>query len=410
MKITWRLTLFSTFIVSVVILGMFFMLYENVKLSLMNSHRRHIIAVIRTYSRRGMFAGIRKIFLVVNGKVLSDPFSLTGKIPYKDGIYEYDGEYYIGVSLEVGDKKIFAASYVTTIVKGMQEVSHRLVLFAVAGIALSFFAAFTIANFSLSPLRRILRGIEGISASSLEKRLEVVGSGDELDTLAKEINRMLDRIERSYRAQERFVHDVSHELKNPLSSMKGFIGVLKKWGFDDEKIFHESTNEIEKSIDEMSSVVEELLMLSKEETTEEESVDVKSLVLEVLKDFHLRGSEREIEVEGEAVVRANPDYLKIIIRNLIDNALKYSEGRIWIKIKGCCLEVSDEGEGIPKEELDKIFDKFYRVDRSRDRRKGGHGIGLSLVKELAEKMKMRVEVESDLGKGSTFRVVWGEKS
>ena len=410
MKITWKLTLFSTFIVSLTTLSMVFVLYETMKKSLIDSHKRHVASIVRMYVRRGMYPGARKMLLIVNGKVLSDPFGIAGKIPYRDGVYEIDGDYYIGVSLRSESRTIFAASYVTPAIKGMQEVSRRLIFFAASGIALSFLASLLMVNFSLSPLRKILKAVKEIDISNLEKRLESSGSGDEFDELVREMNNMLNRIEKAYRAQERFVHDVSHELKNPLSSMKGFIGVLKRWGFSDRKLFDESISEIEKAIDEMSDMIENLLRFSKEEILEKSLVDLKEIALETAKELERKYHNRHVLVQGDARIYTNRDYLRIILRNLLDNALKYSNDDVKVNIKECCLEVVDRGEGIPKEEIDKIFEKFYRIDRSRDRRKEGHGIGLSLVKELSEKMGMRVEVESEPGKGSTFRITWGGRS
>ena len=409
-KITWKLTLFSTFVVSLITLSMVFILYETMKKSLIDSHRRHVASVVRMYIRRGMYPGVRKMLLVVNGRVLSDPFGIAGKIPYRDGVYEVEGEYYVGISLKNGIRKIFAATYATPAIRGIQTISRRLIFFATSGIALSFLASLVMVNFSLSPLRKILRDIKEIGASNLEKRLESSGSGDELDELVREINHMLDRIEKSYRAQERFVHDVSHELKNPLSSMKGFVGVLKRWGFDDKKLFDESISEMESSIDEMRDMIENLLRLSKEETLEKSLVDVREVATEIAKELSGKYPGRRVTIQGSARVRASRDYIKIILRNLVDNALKYSSDDVLINIKECCFEVVDRGEGIPEEEMDKIFDKFYRVDRSRDRRMEGHGIGLSLVKELSERMGMRVEVRSEPGRGSTFRVIWRERS
>ncbi len=410
MKITWKLTLFSTLIVSLVTLSMVFTLYETMKKSLIDSHKRHILSVVRVYARRGIYPGAKKLFLVFNGKVISDPFGISGKIPYRDGIYNVDGEYYIGVSVKIGLKEIFAASYATPAIRGIQAMSRKLISFSLLGIAASFFTSLVMANFFLSPLRKILKDIKSISASNLERRLESSRSGDEIDELVKELNSMLDRLERAYKAQERFVHDVSHELKNPLSSMKGFIGVLKRWGKKDEELFKESVDEIEKSIDEMRNIIDNLLNLSKESPFKKEKIDVRRIVMDVVRDLEKNYSGRRIEIVGNTKVMANSDYLKIILRNLIDNALKYSNDDVKIVIEKDCLKVIDKGEGIPKSEIDKIFDKFYRIDRSRDRRREGHGIGLSVVKELADKMGMKVEVESTLGKGSIFKLIWREKA
>ena len=406
MKISWRLTLLSTAVVSAIVISMFLAFYRVSREIFISSQRRHLFSMAKAYVERGFFPQ-KRFFLAVNEKVVRDPYGIGGRIPLKDGIYEVDGEYYIVASARIGGRRVTIASYATPIVKGFEEVSRRVLRFVVLGIALSFAASFLIANISLSPLRSILKKLKGISAEKLEERMEIRGSGDEIDELAKEINSMLDRIEKAYRAQERFVHDVSHELRNPLASMKGFLGILKRWGCRSEDIFEESLKELEGSVEEMEGIIENLLALSRMRRVEMEEVDLRKIAEETVEELSKKFPGRKIIVEGEAVVRAGREEMKMIIRNLLDNALKYTDGRVWVRLKEGCLEVADEGEGIPEGE--KVFEMFYRSDRSRDRRKEGHGIGLSLVKELAERMRMKVELETQAGRGSTFRVIWGDR-
>ena len=411
MKITWKLTLTSSLIVYLLITLTSMILLKSAESALLSAHKRHLLTSARFYRYPSPMVGIsrsgpRKFFVSVNGKVLNDPYGIEMKIPKEDGIHEIDGEYYLVMTVKRDERTIRLAENVTVLMEGLEKLKVRAMYLSFLGAGLSFVAAFLITNISLAPLRRILSELEKITPENLSARVVGSGSGDEIDDLAFKINSMLDRIERAYRSQERFVHDVSHELRSPLTSMKGFLGVLKKWGLEDEKIFKESIEEIEGSVHEMETLIENLLLLARSENLEMENVDLREIAEEVVENLLKEYPGRIVKIEGNSKILANPDSMKIIVRNLVENALKYTDGRIWIRLKEGCLEVIDEGEEIPEEIRDKIFEKFFRGDRSRDRRKKGFGIGLSLVKELAERMGMRVELESR--NGNTFRVVWGD--
>ncbi len=411
MKITWKLTLASSLIVYLLITLISTILLKSAESALLSAHRRHLLTSARFYRYPSPMMRIplpkpKRFYVSVNGRVISDPYGIGTKLPKEDGIHEIDGEYYLVMTIKRDERTLKLAENVTVLIEGLEKLKVRAMYLSLLGAGLSFVAAFLIANLSLSPLRRILSELERISPENLGERVSGSGSGDEIDDLALKINSMLDRIERAYRSQERFVHDVSHELRNPLTSMKGFLGVLKRWGLEDEKIFRESIEEIEGSVKEMEALIENLLVLARSENLEMERVNLRGIAEEVVENLLKEYPGREVNIEGNSEIVANLDSMKIIIRNLVENALKYTDGRVWIRLKDGCLEVTDEGEEIPEEIRDRIFEKFFRGDKSRDRRKKGFGIGLSLVKELSERMGMKVELESK--NGNTFRIVWGD--
>ena len=274
-----------------------------------------------------------------------------------------------------------------------------------------------ITNKVLSPIKEITMAARRISSENLSERLEI-RSSDELGELARTFNDMIERLERSFLRMKEFSADVSHELKTPLTALKGEIEValLRDRSKEEYKRILRSALE---EIDRLTRVVNDLLTLSKGEMgkllIEKERVKVEDVVVDVVSQIYGMMEEKNIEFsmdkKGEDVVLGDRNLLKQLFLNLIENAVKYNVegGRIKVCIDGSrdgwvSVKVEDTGVGIPKEEIPKIFEKFYRVDKSRSRKVGGAGLGLSIAKWIVEAHGGRIKVESDLGKGATFVV------
>ena len=407
---------------------MFFALYKTYERILIRSQEFHMVQIFKGFSERfgkpliGILPGgnrpsYKRFFIAVerNGEieVLNDPYGIEDKVKLRKGIQEIEGEHYLVMEINRGGERYYIVSNISPIITAFSSMKRLGILLSFLGISLSFVAGYVLSQFSLKPMRNLIRELRKIEARTLNMRLENPKSGDEMEELVYEINSMLDRIEEAYRSQERFVHDVSHELRNPLASLKGFIRILEKFGCGDEKLFEESISEIGGLVEEMVSMVENLLMLSRSDRSFEVSdVDVFSLVLDVVEKMRRVFPKREIRLEEHArpVLRTSPELFQIVVKNLVENALKYSpEGEpVVIRVMDCRIEVSDRGPGIPEDERERIFERFYRIDVSRDRRKKGHGLGLAIVKELSQRLGLRVALESEVGRGSTFKVVWKE--
>jgi len=219
--------------------------------------------------------------------------------------------------------------------------------------------------------------------------------------------------------RKEFVANVSHELRTPLTMIKGFVETLRDGASSDPVKGPEFLATIEKHVDQLTNLVSDLLELSRLESREglprRARVEVASTLTRVVEFMKPAAEKRrqslELSVNGRLPgVAGDPDYLERAVSNLVDNAIKYTPegGRIRVSAKAVgdevVIEVADSGIGIPPEDVSRIFERFYRVDKSRSREMGGTGLGLSIVKHVVQVHGGTVDVESAVGKGTTFRV------
>ena len=267
---------------------------------------------------------------------------------------------------------------------------------------------------ALSPVGRITRTAQNIELSSdLSRRVGYKGPMDEVGQLATTFDHMIEHLERDFKAQKHFIADASHDLRSPLTVLRGNLDLLKRNLSEGER--QESLKAMEGEVERMGRIVNDLLLLA-----EVESGQMKRRELVSLKEILLEGAARgqqlapntnivmgrleDLSVMGDAYM------LKRLLSNLIDNAIAYTPegGVITLSLyrdgDQALLEVADKGKGIAPEHLPHIFDRFYRVDQARSRIKGGSGLGLAIVKAIAEQHQGKVTVTSEPGKGSTFTV------
>ena len=228
-------------------------------------------------------------------------------------------------------------------------------------------------------------------------------------TLLKEFERM----------RTEFVANVSHELKTPLTSILGFVETLKEGGVDDAQNRMKFLQIIEMQSKKLHSLIEDLLLLSRVESSEEpfrpESVDVEKLLEKMREMFEPQLKEKKIQMQivpSAGTVRVQADAsLERALSNLIDNALKYNHanGRVTLQVtkegRQARLDVRDTGLGISSLDLTRVFERFYRADKSRSRETGGSGLGLAIAKHIVERHGGKIEVQSTLGQGSTFSIL-----
>ncbi len=229
------------------------------------------------------------------------------------------------------------------------------------------------------------------------------------------------RLKNLERIRRDFVSNVSHELKTPITSIKGYLETLKDGALDDPEDAHRFLDIIIKHTDRLSAIIEDLLSLSRIEQASEKtgitlvSGSVNDVVEAVAKSCEIRAEEKEIGLSVKCakglIAAINPTLLEQAVMNLVDNAVKYSEQGKAVEIEAqrvgteIAIRVIDQGCGISKEHLSRIFERFYRVDKARSRNKGGTGLGLAIAKHIAEAHRGRIEVESSLGVGSVFSIL-----
>jgi len=246
------------------------------------------------------------------------------------------------------------------------------------------------------PLKKLSAAVDEISGGNFDINVPVKRK-DELGDLAGSLNDMAANIKRSLRTKEQLLIDVSHELRSPLTRIKLGLEV----GSPKEKI-DEDVREMENMV---TSLLENYRVESEHSKPNIEKIDLVLLIKEVLGEYN--GNERiKLNISEKENVYLNTDYekLKLVLRNIIDNALKYSTEKVEIKIseqkENSIIYVIDKGTGIPEENLKYIFEPFYRSDPSRSRRTGGFGLGLSICKKIMETLGGSIEIKSKVNEGT----------
>jgi len=230
----------------------------------------------------------------------------------------------------------------------------------------------------------------------------------------QEIQKLMVR--ESYRRQ--FVGNVAHELKTPIFNIQGYIDTLLDGAIDDKEINRKFLERANKSVGRMIHIVEDLDQITKLEAgtidIEEEPVDIIEVIQDVVDQLELKAKKRNVNLVvkhqqmGRFLVQVDVEKIKQVLINLIVNAIKYGkEGgevicRTYSMGEQVLVEVADDGNGIPREHINKIFERFYRVDKSRDRDQGGSGLGLAIVKHIVEAHNQTINIRSTEGEGCTF--------
>ena len=265
---------------------------------------------------------------------------------------------------------------------------------------------------------QVLAGkLDEINATHLDRRLPVSGTQKELQTLARAINAMLDRINAAYRSQMRFVSDASHELRTPIAVIQGYANMLNRWGKDDPETRQEAIDAISAEAASMKELVEQLLFLARGDNesmhVEFEDFDLTAVAAEVLRETEMIDQTHQFSARWEENVTIHADIglIKQAMRILVDNSIKYTPagGHIRLGVEKrdgtARLTVQDEGQGIDAGSLPHIFERFYRTDQSRARQTGGTGLGLAIAKWIVDRHGGWFEVTSREGIGTRMTVV-----
>ncbi|MBO0781564.1 MAG: HAMP domain-containing histidine kinase [Ktedonobacteraceae bacterium] len=275
--------------------------------------------------------------------------------------------------------------------------------------------AYLLSGFALRPLRQMSETTRHIHSNTLHTRLARQGPRDEVRTLADTFDAMLERLEQSFDAQKRFVAAVSHELRTPLASLRANLEIVAT---DEETTMNDYRLMIatqERAISRLERLVADLLLLTaSEQPATLEQVALSPLAEEVMDDLQSMARERQValslDCQTDPVVMGDSLLLARVFSNLIENAICYNcpGGRAVITLTQChqqaVVSVVDTGIGIAADQQEVIFERFYRVDHSRSRHRGGAGLGLSLVSSIVRQHGGQVQVKSAPGHGSTFTV------
>lgn len=275
---------------------------------------------------------------------------------------------------------------------------------------------FWITGSALAPLRRMVATCRRVASGDLGERVNLPDRNDEVGQLAAAFDDMAERIEATFASQRRFTADAAHELRTPLTALGGSLEVLMRGSKDDPEAMNRLIQGMHREMLRLGRLAEQLLDMSRLEAPmamNYEDVHLAKFFEEFSSQAGHLASERSLVLEEgppDTKLHADPDTVKQALFNLTDNAAQHTSpgGKInlgWREKNGSVeVWVADDGEGIPPDDIAHIFEPFYRGDRSRSRRRGGTGLGLALVKNIAESHGGKVRVESEEGKGSRFTI------
>jgi signal transduction histidine kinase len=299
----------------------------------------------------------------------------------------------------------------------MDEVRAPMAGLAISAMIIMVLLMQTSMAWVLSLVDTLRRAADSIDAGQLGSRLPDGGTS-EISALAKSINRLIERLQRRSEAQARFVADASHELATPVAGIRGYTSILRAWGAEDPIVRDEAVDAIDRESRRMARLSGDLLNLLQADqglVLKTERFDVNALVRDRIAATASRWMDKDIdyvgpEDEDPLMMTGDPDRLEDVISILLDNASKYTPagGKVVASTKRrrdmVVVEIADTGQGIPAEEIDRIFDRFFRSEASRAAGEGGFGLGLSIAKSIIDSMGGQIEVESKVGSGTTFVV------
>ncbi len=315
----------------------------------------------------------------------------------------------------------------------LTEVEHELrvinrvfILGGILAVILTLAIGYFISRSISLPIRKMDETARGIARGDFSKRVKI-RTNDELGGLARSFNRMADELQlkidnlgKADKIRTDFVANVSHELKTPLTSIKGFIETLEDGAIDDKENAGKFLAIIRKQAERLSNIINDLLSLTEIETgkgrIEIVEFDAKQLLDEVVWGFSHALSEKEQKLKldysgNDFSIKGDKDKIEQVLVNLIDNAIKYTGKKGDIRVSlfeqkdSVMLSIEDNGIGISKEHQDRIFERFYRVDKARSRESGGTGLGLSIVKHIVLLHKGYIDINSDAGRGTKVTVI-----
>ena len=326
--------------------------------------------------------------------------------------------YYKRLTLERGGQ-IFYLHFFKTITFEKQFLRYMLlILTAVTFIGLIFalIAGYLVSNRILKPIRDVTAAAQTIEAQKMDERLSIGKAKDEVTELADTFNHMLDRLQESFKQQQRFVSDASHELRTPVTVIMGYADMLKRWGADDKELLDEGISTIHAEAQNMQGLIEELLFLARadqnEQTLIKAPVELSEIIEEAAAKVATPDRSVEILINDVGEIFADKDAIAKMLRIFIDNGIKYSDGTVRITSRhersSMRVSIEDNGVGIAKEHHEKIFERFYRVDKARTTspdEKTTAGLGLAIAKWIADQHEIKIELDSALDEGTRVTLI-----
>jgi signal transduction histidine kinase len=301
----------------------------------------------------------------------------------------------------------------------IERIRSLLVLVLVLAAIVVIAGSFAIASSAVEPIGRLSAAMGEITSNRLSRRLGWSNRKDEIGSLAGSFDAMLDRLEDGFARERQFISDASHELKTPLTVINANAQMLQRWADRDPQIRADSLTAIGEESASLAAMVNGMLLLAKAESGDDiprEPVALESVLSDAVRTTRPRAEEKGLGLElrlppgedGPAML-GDSHLLRQLFTNLIDNAIKFTErGKIEVELRleagNAVIDVLDSGVGIDPEALERVFDRFYRADLSRNRAIPGTGLGLAIVRSIARVHDGTVIAARRAGGGSVFRV------
>jgi signal transduction histidine kinase len=327
------------------------------------------------------------------------------KVIYYQTVLEYNNQKYIlQISKALTNKKAH-----------LKYIYLAFLAINFIGVSIAFALSVCISKKMLSPIKKIRNTAKRITIEDLSKRIDISGPNDDLKDLAITFNDMIDRLDTSFKKQNRFVSDASHELRTPIAVIQGYANLIDRWGKSDPAILQESIDSIISETEHMSTLVKKLLFLAKNDqnkmSVQKEKVDLKNICSEIAKEVGVTEIKQKFKFLApftvtQITILADYNLIKQLIWVLLENSIKYTDAGKNITLSVYCdntlayISVKDNGCGIPEEDIPFIFDRFYRVDKSRNKNIPGTGLGLSIAQLIAKRHDAKINVFSKVNEGT----------
>ncbi|MGX9133015.1 sensor histidine kinase [Rummeliibacillus sp. JY-2-4R] len=444
MKLKTKIHIFSTLLMLIILvlttIGIYFMYkkmaYDTEYQQLLDESKELVTSINQTSSFNDP-ATILRAYIPVNGaiRIVDHTGKLIVNVQSIEGIENYNPELLLN-SYRVEDyqSKAILSFNVPVIwkdgsivyvqmMKSMKNVTNtlsllRLVLIGMITLAaiLVLLSSMTLAEIVLRPIQSLTSTMKRISRSGTFERIDMSRKGkDELGEMSQTFNHMMAQLEQDYRKQEQFVSNASHELKTPLTVIESYARLLKRQGFKNKDVAEESVEAILSESVRMSEMIQQMLELakSKERTSlQMEKVDVYHLLNQTLQQMH-QAYNRNFYLHGEGplFITTHEQKIKQLFLIFLENARRYSEEdiHVFLTANPLVIKIQDNGEGIAKEHIPHLFERFYRVSQDRNRKTGGTGLGLAIASEIATQLHIDLSVESTVGEGTTMILTFNEQ-
>lgn len=353
------------------------------------------------------------------GRIAAAPIRAGGPQLFHDGIVRGEPAVIEDRLVRVGGTTpvvVQVAQSLASVSRAVEEARRTVLVVLAFAVAAVVVLSIVLASQAINPINELSRAMREIGFERLDRRLAWPRS-DEIGVLAQSFDDLLARLEASFSRERQFISDASHELKTPLTSINANAQMLLRWADRNERVRRDSVETIARESALVGEMVSGMLTLAKADRGDEipkEPVSLIEAAREVVRYAEPRAHEKGLDLRFEqvsdsAIVLADANLIRQMIGNLVDNAIKFTEtGGIAVRAgrddgQGW-LEVADTGPGIAASDLSRIFERFYRADRSRSRSVPGTGLGLAIVRSVARVHGGNVDVQSDAGTGSRFRV------